>query len=1089
VTRASKAQRPSTPLWFIRRRALEQRLKEALTRRLTTVVAGPGFGKSTVLGGWAGDHFSAWYTLGPEDEALPTFATGLVGALRAAVPALSGNLVDPIVKGVDGNEAAGRFRAEAFGAGLSEELEGLLAKSLALVLDDVHEIRPAGAAARLIEELVRQAPAKLHLIISSRTNPPFGMERMRGRGEVLSIDGQMLAFSQDELAEFLSASVEEGADDLAETLHRLTGGWPAAVRLAVEALRLARAEERPLALARLSRPGGPLFAYLAEEVFAREPQSVRELFRRTALFDRFNAELCGALGVEEAAEAIRSLLARGLFLQTHEQEEWFSLHALVRDFALRSWPLEPGQVGELHRAAAAWFESHGHFAEALRSLAAAPDYPELARLLSERGTALVANGKAEIVAQLDEAIPTELRDSSIELILGEAHAVRGEGDLALECFGRAVGQEEILPAAIATRIALFHYYRDELNEAMRVLERGGTDPTDHKHLALFLAARAGIHHLRGDFVNADGDAARALELAIASQDERTLATAYTVLGFVTERDKRAAMTYLEQALEAAERAGDILQISRIRVNMGCNLLNRGLYRQALECVDIAIKFAELAGFVHQLGMGLGFRAESLLAQGRPEEAIVDLEAAREVFRREGSADIAFALVELGDIHRDLGNLAQARAAYEEGVAAAEGAGDVQNLGLGLPGLARILWTEAPDEATLVAERAVSFGEASPTFVRALLATGWIALLTEHRDRAARIADQAEAQARERQERPGLAEAVELKALSEPDPSRAVARLEEAAAMWQAMGSILGQARAELALARLSLEPGTRGRRERAERRLRALGVRTAPPLAAGLLASLPVEADVPVRIRTLGGFAVLRRGHAVSPTEWQSKKARDLLKILLARRGRPAPREFLMEALWPEEDPAKPAHRLSVALATLRAVLDPGRDFAQEEFVTADKAAIGLDLSNLPVDVEDFLAEAMAGLSMPAESQGDALDILESAETAYGGDFLEEEAYEDWAASLREEARALYVSVVGVLARHAATAREYDISARYFLRLLERDPYDEGAHFGLLSALIEAGRHGEARRRYRAYASRMKEIDVEAAPFPSRPPT
>lgn len=50
---------------------------------------------------------------------------------------------------------------------------------------------------------------------------------------------------------------------------------------------------------------------------------------------------------------------------------------------------------------------------------------------------------------------------------------------------------------------------------------------------------------------------------------------------------------------------------------------------------------------------------------------------------------------------------------------------------------------------------------------------------------------------------------------------------------------------------------------------------------------------------------------------------------------------------------------------------------------------------------------------------------------------------------------------------------------------LARDPFDEGAHLGLVAALVAAGRHGEARRRYGFYATKMEEISVEAAPFPA----
>ncbi|MCC6619313.1 MAG: LuxR family transcriptional regulator, partial [Chloroflexi bacterium] len=46
---------------LLRRPHLERILDEALTRRLTTVVADAGFGKSTLLASWAAARPVAWY--------------------------------------------------------------------------------------------------------------------------------------------------------------------------------------------------------------------------------------------------------------------------------------------------------------------------------------------------------------------------------------------------------------------------------------------------------------------------------------------------------------------------------------------------------------------------------------------------------------------------------------------------------------------------------------------------------------------------------------------------------------------------------------------------------------------------------------------------------------------------------------------------------------------------------------------------------------------------------------------------------------------------------------------------------------------
>ncbi len=53
-------------------------LDEGSRRRLLTVVADAGFGKSTLLGSWAAERPCAWYTVRAEDRSLAAMVTGLV---------------------------------------------------------------------------------------------------------------------------------------------------------------------------------------------------------------------------------------------------------------------------------------------------------------------------------------------------------------------------------------------------------------------------------------------------------------------------------------------------------------------------------------------------------------------------------------------------------------------------------------------------------------------------------------------------------------------------------------------------------------------------------------------------------------------------------------------------------------------------------------------------------------------------------------------------------------------------------------------------------------------------------------------------
>ena len=247
---------------------------------------------------------------------------------------------------------------------------------------------------------------------------------------------------------------------------------------------------------------------------------------------------------------------------------------------------------------------------------------------------------------------------------------------------------------------------------------------------------------------------------------------------------------------------------------------------------------------------------------------------------------------------------------------------------------------------------------------------------------------------------------------------------------------------------------------------------------AGLLRFVADDPHVPVAAETLGGFRLLREGRPVELVEWQSKKARDLLKLLVTRQGRPVPRERLMEALWPGEDVAKLPNRLSVALSTLRSVLDPEHTFPPDRYVRTVTDAVWLE--NVDVDVSAFLDDAEAGL--------DAHDALrlEKAEALYVGEFLDEDLYQDWTAPLREEARAAYIRVTRTLSEMADAEGRYDAAASYVRRILEHDAYDERAHITLARTLQATGQHGEARRAYQTYVRRMEEIGVEASPYPTR---
>lgn len=151
-------------------------------------------------------------------------------------------------------------------------------------------------------------------------------------------------------------------------------------------------------------------------------------------------------------------------------------------------------------------------------------------------------------------------------------------------------------------------------------------------------------------------------------------------------DRRVNDTHDLRALVAAEEAGDVLQLPRIRCNRGSRHLEEGSYHEAINELELALRLGEASGYVALHGLSLYNRAEARRRLGRLEEAVADDESARQIYQSIDSRMVGYALSGLGDVHRIRGDLTMARAADEEAVEVLEAGNDAQGLSPALAGL-------------------------------------------------------------------------------------------------------------------------------------------------------------------------------------------------------------------------------------------------------------------------------------------------------------------------------------------------------------------------------------------------------------------
>jgi ATP/maltotriose-dependent transcriptional regulator MalT/DNA-binding SARP family transcriptional activator len=1033
-------------------------------RRLIVITATAGWGKTTAMvGRWPS---AAWLNVDRGDRDPVSLARELVAA--------AGGRVEP-----DDGDDLPELVAEAWAdAGVGT-----------VVVDEGHHLRGSSAVA-LLTALSQHPDVGAQLVVASRR--PLGLvsERRRGRGDVTELDATHLALDLDAADQLVTETLAPDRP-LAARIIALTGGWPVGVGRTIEQLREVAATERPAAVERAVGADTPVGRYLDTVVLPETEPAERPLLVGLALAPELPAERLATLvddvdddgpsSTRDPApeERLRGLVQAGL-ARLEPETDHVELTPAMREVVRERLPPRLDPAGELVERIVDRLLREDMVVPGLQLLTATGRSERAARLLEEQGRRLLRSGELSVVSETIATLPEEHRSASLEALRAEALAYRGDWAAAERGLAVAgVAPDGPLPTQLALGLGLIHHVRGDLDAALAAYDRGPErDDEDPDHAGLS-AWRATAHWLRGEQEDARACAEISMHTATHTGDDRALAFAHTAAALVaaSDGDRRANVAHYELALAAALRAGDELQRARIHNNRGSSHLEEGRYAEALAEIEVAIDLAERYGFASIMGVARCNRAQILLRTGAVDEAIADAERAREVFASIGSRTAAYADQLLGQARADRGELVLARQAYERALRLAEPAGDRQALVPAYVGIARAAASTDVQVAEEAADRAVDFDDGMAR-AEAHLAAAWVAVAGDRPVRAREHAQAALDEGQRSGNEPAIAEATTCLAVLADD----LRGLEEALPLWRELEEPLWRTRVELGIARRTNEPAARSHIEELEGRLTALGC---PADRGSVEHQLVVGGDCrpDITVRALGGFVIERGGRPVPTSEWGSRKARELVKILAARSGRRVTREEVAHLLWPDEPYISVTNRLSVALSIARSVLDGERAEGAPTPIASDGGTIRLVPEAVEVDVDTFRDAAERALRLVrSEGIDAAVPLLLQAEERYGGDLLEDEPDAIWAVDLRAELRALYLSVARAAAR--AVAREDpDLAIRLLLRVLDRDGYDESAHLDLCLALLNAGRHGEARRRHHLYEDRMRELEVPAVPF------
>src|SRR5918993_2196479 len=628
---------PAPRAGLVPRAGLQSLLQSSLQAKLCLVAGPAGSGKTTLLAQWGqaagGGGRVAWVSLDERDNDPTRFWSYLVAAVRTVEP------------------GAGTVALEALG-GPSVELERVVVGSLVndlatvsgplvLILDDYHLITNA-ICHQTLGLLLDQLPADVHVVLSTRLDPPLSVARMRASGELAELRVGELQFTGEEAAALLNDSMglALAAEDVARLAER-TEGWAAGLVLAGLSLR-GRPDPSGF-IAAFSGGDRHVADYLVAEVLKRQPEELREFLLRTSVLERLSGPLCDTvLEAQGSAELLGELEASNLLLvPLDDRRQWYRYHQLFADLLrLQLGAREPGLVPVLHRRAAAWHQAAGNVDEAIGHASAAGDLAEAGRLIARHWAAHWLGGQRATVARWLNGLPDEalLADPPVALIAAWSRGFQGASKQDTERWLAAAEDagyggpppdgmsSQAFGAALARATLMFDDVGRSAVGARRALELAGAQPAENSWAGSALGSAL---YLSGQAAEARPWLEDLVSQVPASVQPYAVVTALAVLSLIAaDQDDPNAVSLARGAVATAEAQG--------------------------------VSFEPLSGIVY---LALG---RALARQGELAEAEMQLERALELFEVDSMGlHRTLALLVLAWVRHGRGDLPGARALVDQ----------------------------------------------------------------------------------------------------------------------------------------------------------------------------------------------------------------------------------------------------------------------------------------------------------------------------------------------------------------------------------------------------------------------------------------
>lgn len=1020
------------------RERLFQRLDDCLEQAAVWVSGPAGAGKTALIASYldARKLPALWYQVDSGDSD-PLFCCHHLQVAASRIVPWAGSDLPPFSPGQAANlRSFLRHFLAAFYAGISPPR--------ILVVDNCQEALVSPEFRELLRIAMAEAPDQINVIIASRIRPPGDFSRLRASGHLAVLDPDELFFSEDEsliVQQLVAPATRRRSVDQMRKMHRLTGGWPAGLKL------LAHIDDPDS----LAVPNGAVashtavFDYLAAEVFDRQPEGVRRYLLKVAHLPRMTPAMAASLGgTSEAVDILETMHGDGIFTSQHGvgDELHYEFHPLLRQFLLlrAKVDLPAGEGPRIERQAAALLADSGDFDAAARMLIGGRHWDELERLIVEQAANLLGRGWQRTLSTWIDALPAD----------------RVASDPWLAYWRGATLVPFDPPAA-----------QPWFERAYRLFRQGRMSD------GAFLAWTAVVDLIClewADFSRLDRwlEEAECLRREFGAPAEvlagRFTASVFGALVFRRPQDP-TIHTFADRLLSLIETCPD----PNDRILLGCNLqlhYTVGVGRNAqierlMTALDppVGVVPGPFAG-----ALLWGLRSMQHWSRGQMQQAAAAAESGSKLARANGlrmwdfllGALQVYAWLNDGELDKCRAALARLARCLEPrrkidvahyhylvcltSLLAEEGAQALQHIGIANAIVSRYGGPQQHALGSLALAQALHALRRTHEAWPALAHGRQIGVSMQ----SGIVCFQAD-----------LCEA--LFALDEGDDERCAGALQRAFATGAAQDYVNHNAFRPAVIARLcafalahDIEP------DYARRLIRRRCLK--PP---------SVDADCwpwPVKIYTLGRFSVVVDGKTIDTAGHLQPKPVELLQALIAFGGRQIAIPGVIASLWPDAESRGGRNAFDATLSRLRRLL------GHEDSVLIDDGRVRLNDALCWVDVWPF-ERLLSKVQRDLAHTGNAIcaDLRAQTETLlrlYHGDFLEREECRPWLLSRRERLRNRLSSLIGDVASRLEADQEWRLATRLYRRIIELEPLAEAGYRRLMACLQQSGEAAEALRVY-----------------------